>query len=114
MGPQRLIQLRFTVGIGCSVLGGLVWVVAILTWNPFLMAASGALGGMGGLVGVLALRRLHRLVDAYGANVCLACGYPMGGLPDRYACPECGQPHDRSEAESRLRPFDRFKRNTRG
>ncbi len=39
-------------------------------------------------------RRFKAALTANDYLLCLWCGYPLKGLPDRHCCPECGTPYE--------------------
>jgi len=102
MSPARLNQRCFTIAIPCLIAGGLLLVLGILIWNPLLMVGGNVLVMFANGVCLVSVWRLRRLVNAYGPDLCLNCGYPMRGLEDQDVCPECGCTHNRAEAIKRI------------
>jgi DNA-directed RNA polymerase subunit RPC12/RpoP len=66
------------------------------TSNPlFLYLMNGLSMAVGAWVIIWNVRRIRREKTGQDDR-CPVCGYRLRGLPDRYRCPECGTPFDRT------------------
>jgi predicted RNA-binding Zn-ribbon protein involved in translation (DUF1610 family) len=104
--PVLMMMLSAPIAIFASVMVGRsqvgrippppppAWLAFSSNWSPaVLLLSSSALG----IIPYLAKRRLRRFereIITDDLQRCLACGYPLKGLPERHRCPECGEPYD--------------------
>jgi hypothetical protein len=70
----------------------LVWGTRNRDWRLIVTLVLIAIMGACVLVGRRATRRAFAQVAAADYRLCLHCRYPLTGLDDERACPECGRP----------------------